>query len=714
MIDMRGEEVGLQPHCQARHEGMHSQYHRMKDDDDHWQDDLARWKTRRRSVSQDLMRKEEERKRMEQLMSGDGASAQRRKSIKTYREIVEDKERREEELRLAYRSARSPEEAAVVLQRYTQRFSISEAVMERLQLPKLLDHGPASPLSPLSPLGPAHDPEGPMRFLRQQSAPAPRFTATVEARVEEVPRGSSPSSPPHRPQIRSRSSEPPCSHAPLSPEAGPLLSPRPLPRAPASPSRPRGPSVEPGPSGSPGPSRSPGSPGPSAEPGLVSGKADILKLVTGDTGNDVALSTPTDSPSHLQPSPSRPLPLLPPSPTPATPPRATPTMATPTLPSPALAPPPAIQGPPQPGPGARSLAPPGRPSSAPTEQGELRGGGETADHLKREEPKFEAPPPEPQNTSMEPTQTPKPNTPPLVQSEPSVCLQPSGSLPDWSYASDGLPDVSVSLGYSSPSATRTDGKEQGRHCNEQYLREQERLRGEWERAQKEVVEEELKYHQEERKLLQETLPPLTSPLPSLASPLASLPSPRRGMHNPRPPQGVAAPSLSSWENQERQSVGSENYRTSDISTADDSMKTAKSSFSLNSSQSEAVHQAMQNGQKALPQAPPTTMAPARSPAHSEKQEEVLDCSTPSKPKGDRRSVSGRKLCSSCGRALGKGAAMIIETLGLFFHIQCFKCGVCRGLLGDTTTGTDVRIRNGLLNCHQCYIRSRSAGQPTTL
>lgn len=35
-----------------------------------------------------------------------------------------------------------------------------------------------------------------------------------------------------------------------------------------------------------------------------------------------------------------------------------------------------------------------------------------------------------------------------------------------------------------------------------------------------------------------------------------------------------------------------------------------------------------------------------------------------------------------------------------------QCGVCKGQLGDTTTGTDVRIRNGLLNCHQCYIRSR--------
>lgn len=39
-----------------------------------------------------------------------------------------------------------------------------------------------------------------------------------------------------------------------------------------------------------------------------------------------------------------------------------------------------------------------------------------------------------------------------------------------------------------------------------------------------------------------------------------------------------------------------------------------------------------------------------------------------------RSVSGKKLCSSCGQPLGKGAAMIIETLSLYFHIQCFKVG----------------------------------------
>lgn len=84
------------------------------------------------------------------------------------------------------------------------------------------------------------------------------------------------------------------------------------------------------------------------------------------------------------------------------------------------------------------------------------------------------------------------------------------------------------------------------------------------------------------------------------------------------------------------------------------------------------------------------------------------------PPSPNRSVSGKKLCSSCGHPLGKGAAMIIETLSLYFHIQCFKCGICKGQLGDTSTGTDVRIRNGLLNCHQCYICSRSAGQPTIL
>ncbi|GAB0088853.1 hypothetical protein DMENIID0001_033170 [Sergentomyia squamirostris] len=66
------------------------------------------------------------------------------------------------------------------------------------------------------------------------------------------------------------------------------------------------------------------------------------------------------------------------------------------------------------------------------------------------------------------------------------------------------------------------------------------------------------------------------------------------------------------------------------------------------------------------------------------------------------SVSGRKKCSHCGEELGRGAAMIIESLRLFFHIDCFKCCVCRVQLGDGLNGTDVRVRNHKLHCHNCY------------
>lgn len=90
--------------------------------------------------------------------------------------------------------------------------------------------------------------------------------------------------------------------------------------------------------------------------------------------------------------------------------------------------------------------------------------------------------------------------------------------------------------------------------------------------------------------------------------------------------------------------------------------------------------------------------------------------------------------------------MNIDTLGLFFHMQCFKvshclrthsvqinqsvhkrnmqfaftheltprhpsspvcqCGGCSRQMGDANTGTDVRIRNGHLSCHECYIATR--------
>ncbi|KAK7168952.1 hypothetical protein R3I93_005066 [Phoxinus phoxinus] len=78
-----------------------------------------------------------------------------------------------------------------------------------------------------------------------------------------------------------------------------------------------------------------------------------------------------------------------------------------------------------------------------------------------------------------------------------------------------------------------------------------------------------------------------------------------------------------------------------------------------------------------------------------------------------RSVSGRKICSFCSTPLGKGAAMIIESLGLCFHLNCFKCSDCRSDLGGSEAGAEVRIRNQQLYCNSCYMRLKT-GQPTSM
>ncbi|NXX19861.1 LIMC1 protein, partial [Podargus strigoides] len=177
MFDMRCEEAAVtQPHSKARHEKLQNIHNQLKEDETRWQDDLARWKSRRRSASQDLIKKEAERKKMERLLSGDGTN-ERRKSIKTYREIVEEKERRERELHEAYKNAKSQEEAESILQQYIERFTISEAVLERLQMPKILERSHS-----VEPNSPLKDPN-PLRYLRQQSLPAPKFTATIEATI---------------------------------------------------------------------------------------------------------------------------------------------------------------------------------------------------------------------------------------------------------------------------------------------------------------------------------------------------------------------------------------------------------------------------------------------------------------------------------------------------------------------------------------------------
>uniref|UniRef100_A0AAZ3S003 LIM and calponin homology domains 1 n=1 Tax=Oncorhynchus tshawytscha TaxID=74940 RepID=A0AAZ3S003_ONCTS len=490
MIDMRCEEDAILPHhSQVRHELMHNQYNMLKEEEDHWQDDLARWKSRRRSVSQDLIKKEEERKMMEKLMTGDGgATSQRRKSIKTYREIVEEKERRENDLREAYRLARTPEEAALVLHRYAQRFTISEAVLERLQLPKLLDRSISE--DPTATTN-THT-NGPLKYLRQQSLPAPKFTATVEAQVVGFPQGLS-----HRPQIRSRKPEPNPSIRAVSPKSVPLLMPKPY-------NQPKGMQMLVGP-----------------RPGKVR-----HKMPANGKGFISVITSPSLEASQRADE-------------------------------------------------VATLADPGP---------------------VRNKPPCEAPTTGNQNFAVVDQLSP------LFPFCGCVCTLVYEYVGRRVCALGGLYQVTQVSSPVVAQAKRGDRwfwdpneerkrqerwqQEQERMLQEKYQHEQEKLKQEWERAQREVEDEERRYHEE-----------------------------------------VFCCSLN-W---------------------------------------------------------------------------VLPC----------RSVSGKKLCSSCGHPLGKGAAMIIETLSLYFHIQCFKCGVCKGQLGDTTTGTDVRIRNGLLNCHQCYIRSRCESHKIT-
>lgn len=51
---------------------------------------------------------------------------------------------------------------------------------------------------------------------------------------------------------------------------------------------------------------------------------------------------------------------------------------------------------------------------------------------------------------------------------------------------------------------------------------------------------------------------------------------------------------------------------------------------------------------------------------------------------------------------GRGAAMVIESLNLFFHLTCFKCFVCGTPLSDGAQGADVRVRAQRLHCQRCY------------
>ncbi|XP_072476696.1 LIM and calponin homology domains-containing protein 1 isoform X3 [Notamacropus eugenii] len=781
MLDMRcEEETAVQPHSKARQEQLQLINSQLKEEDDKWQDDLARWKSRRRSASQDLIKKEAERKKMERLLAGGDGTSERRKSIKTYREIVQEKERRERELHEAYKNARSREEAEGILQQYIERFTISEAVLERLEMPKILERSHSTEPNSSSPKDP-----NPMKYLRQQSLPPPKFTATVEttiARPSELD-----------PSVSAGSTSP---SKTVVPKAVPMLTPKPYhqpkntqqvlktfkvdekvsvngetfngveeekerecTRATLSPSLTRSQRFE-------GVARVDSSPvevkqeAGSIEISIKKANSLSKELTTStieeaelpsqkdetDCGQEASRNAECDSSEcqHFTTTVTR----------------ASPTVA------------------------FVEFNPSQQPKDHEVEdkdqrklESEMSGKVELVLSQKATKPKS----PEPKAVLLFPylNQVPETNQSTLPnldsQESPGTATVPLRVRNSWRRSQFFSQSVESNSSEKSPASTprfnlwawdpeeerRRQEKwqlEQERLLQERYQKEQDKLKEEWEKAQKEVEEEERRYYEEERKIIEDTVVPFTISSNS-ADQISTSSSVTEG-NGPVNKMELE----DSKEEEKRQRPVWEEGNDSLLKNKSDNLEETKSTVppvtpahpensvpkgihqdhqlstvepgtpdrrlnlelsqdtSWNQPWSPTLSHALEDvKQKTLPVdqsinhqvASPSERRKA-SPRENFRAGQLSPCSPTPPGQSPNRSISGKKLCSACGLPLGKGAAMIIETLSLYFHIQCFRCGICKEQLGDSVSGTDVRIRNGLLNCNECYMRSRSAGQPTTL
>ncbi|XP_069868322.1 LIM and calponin homology domains-containing protein 1 isoform X2 [Dipodomys merriami] len=755
MFDVRCEEeaAAVLPHSRARQEQLQLINTQLREEDDKWQDDLARWKSRRRSASQDLIKKEEERKKMEKLLAGDYGTSERRKSIKTYKEIVEEKERRERELHEAYKNARSQEEAQGILQQYIERFTISEAVLERLEMPKILERSHSTEPNLSSFL---NDPS-PMKYLRQQSLPPPKFTATVETTIA---RASVPDT-----NTAAGSGSP--SKA-VTPKAVPMLTPKPYsqPRnsqevlktfkvdakvsmngetvhgeeedkdkedltVAAVPSLTKSQMFE-------GVATVPGSPlevkqdnysieinikKPNSPQDLTE-MAEETKLNSqenkNDGGNPGKENTELDTaePRHFTTTVTR----------------CSPTVAF-----------------------VEFSSSPQLKNDVPEEEKDQRKpesemGGKVELVLSQKVVKPKSPEPEATLTFPYLDKMPESNQLHLPnlnsQEPPGPASMPLRVQNSWLRSQFFSQSVDSPSSEKSPVTTpfkfwawdpeeerRRQEKwqqEQERLLQERYQKEQDKLKEEWEKAQKEVEEEERRYYEEERKIIEDTVVPFTISSSS-ADQLSTSSSVTEGGGTMNKMDLENCQEEEKERSQKKAFQGADNdilLKTEESGALQEegSLTPGALAHSTNP-MSKGVHEDLD----VEAGTPPWGMNPQLAqglPQHQQISSPPMHMSEDVKPKtlpldksmnhqvespGERRkSISGRKLCSSCGLALGKGAAMTIETLNLYFHIQCFRCGICKGQLGDAVSGTDVRIRNGLLNCNDCYLRSRSAGQPTTL
>ncbi|KAM8803900.1 LIM and calponin homology domains-containing protein 1 isoform 5-T5 [Rhynchonycteris naso] len=762
MFDMRcEEEAAVQPHSRARQEQLQMINNQLREEDDKWQDDLARWKSRRRSASQDLIKKEEERKKMEKLLAGEDGTSERRKSIKTYREIVQEKERRERELHEAYKNARSQEEAEGILQQYIERFTISEAVLERLEMPKILErsHSTEPNLSPCP-----NDPN-PMKYLRQQSLPPPKFTATVETTIA-------------RASILDTSTSA-GSGSPsktVTPKAVPMLTPKPY-------SQPKnsqevlktfkvdgkvsmnGETVHgdedekerecPTVAFAPSLTKS------QMFEGVARVHASPVELKQDNNSVEINIKKPNSVPQELTATteeieqnsqdendggrPENVNTELGSSGNSITEPQHFTTTVTRSSPTVALV---ELSSSPQ----LKNDVPEDKDQKKP--ENEMSGKVELVLSQKVVKPKS----PEPEATLTFPflDKMPESNQLHLPNLNSQVDAPSSEKSP--------ITTPQFKCWAWDPEEERRRQEkwqqEQERLLQERYQKEQDKLKEEWEKAQKEVEEEERRYYEEERKIIEDTVVPFTISSTS-ADQLSTSSSVTDGSgtvnktdlencheeeqetRQKKPLQGDSNDLLlKTRESAPLEEMGSltqgavtdaENP-VSKGTHQDDQLDTEAGAphcgMNPQLAQDPSRNQQVSNlPMNILEDVKPKTLpldkninhqieSPSerrkKSPRENFQAGHLSPCPPTPPGQSPNRSISGRKLCSSCGLPLGKGAAMIIETLNLYFHIQCFRCGICKGQLGDAMSGTDVRIRNGLLNCNDCYLRSRSAGQPTTL
>ncbi|XP_036708515.1 LIM and calponin homology domains-containing protein 1 isoform X5 [Balaenoptera musculus] len=757
MFDMRcEEEAKVQPHSRARQEQLQLINNQLREEDDKWQDDLARWKSRRRSASQDLIKKEEERKKMEKLLAGEDGTSERRKSIKTYREIVQEKERRERELHEAYKNARSQEEAEGILQQYIERFTISEAVLERLEMPKILERSHSTEPNLSSFL---NDPN-PMKYLRQQSLSPPKFTATVETTIARTSVLDA--------SMSAGSGSP---SKTVTPKAVPMLTPKPYsqpknsqevlktfkvdgkvtmngetvhgdeeekerecPTVALSPSLTKSQMFE-------GVARVHGSPmelkqdNSSIEINIRS-QVSLPQELTATTEETEANSQEDENDGEKTEKGNTEVASSEPQYFTSTVTRSSPTVAFVELSS---------------SPQVKNEVPEEKDQKK--LENEMSGKVELVLSQKVVKPKS----PEPEATLTFPfldkmpesSQLPLPNLSSQVDTPSSEKSPVTTPLKLWAWDPE--------------EERRRQEKwqqEQERLLQERYQKEQDKLKEEWEKAQKEVEEEERRYYEEERKIIEDTVVPFTISSSS-ADQLSTSSSVTEGSgtmnkmdlencreeeqktRQKKPFQGDNSGSL--LKTKEGDPLEEKGSLTQGVLTHSenpalkgiyqDLQLDAEAGASPCGMNPQLAQDPSQNQQASNPpmhileDVKPKTLPLDKSINHqiespSERRKQsprenfqaghLSPCSSTPPGQSPNRSISGKKLCSSCGLPLGKGAAMIIETLNLYFHIQCFRCGICKGQLGDAVSGTDVRIRNGLLNCNDCYTRSRSAGQPTTL